>query len=168
MLRSDKEVMKKSDILHILIDQLKENLNTLVSAALEAKEAATNEESKPENKYDTRGLEASYLAGAQAKRAHELKDAIGRLEKMELQSFKADDRVQLTALVKVSVDDEEERLFFILPFAGGLKVTVGAVEVLVVTPNSPVGQSLLGKAVNDLFEVRTKSKISEYNVVEIR
>lgn len=160
--------MKKSDILRALIDRLKENLNTLVSSALEAKEAAINEESKPENKYDTRGLEASYLAGAQAKRAHELKDVIGRLEKMELQSFEPDHRVQLTALVKVLVNDEEERLFLILPFAGGLRVVVGGFEILVVTPNSPVGQSLLGKGVNDQFEVTTQSKILQYNVVEIQ
>ena len=47
-------------------------------------EAATNEESKAENKYDTRGLEASYMAQAQSLRVSELKKDHYNLLRMAL------------------------------------------------------------------------------------
>ena len=66
--------MDKRKIIEAIRRQLEKDLNVLKEAALIAYEAATNEESKPENEYDTRALEASYIAGAQAKRAGELEE----------------------------------------------------------------------------------------------
>ena len=42
------------------------------AAAKDAKENATGEETKSDGKYDTRAIEAAYLAGAQAKQAEKL------------------------------------------------------------------------------------------------
>ena len=46
--------MNKADVLERFVQQLESRLAILVSSAMDAKDAATNEESKPENKYDTR------------------------------------------------------------------------------------------------------------------
>ena len=60
--------INKSSLVDHIKKQLTEDFEILKAAALATYEDATHEESKPENEYDTRGLEASYLAGAQGKR----------------------------------------------------------------------------------------------------
>ncbi len=59
----------------------------LKEAALATYEAATHEESKPENEYDTRGLEASYLAGAQAKRTAEIEELLIILKHLDVKKI---------------------------------------------------------------------------------
>ena len=159
--------MDKKKLLDLLLLQLRETLNVLIDSAEDAKQSATNEESKAENKYDTRGLEASYLAGAQAKRAEELKYTIGILEKLELRSFGPESVIQVTALVKVLVDGEVEKHFLLLPHAGGHKINLNGVEVFTVTSDSPVGKNIIGKKVDDYFELQTKANVFEYEIVDI-
>ena len=60
--------MNKRDLLNLFANKIAEDLLVMTKAALAAHEAATHSESKAEDQYDTRGLEASYLAGAQSKR----------------------------------------------------------------------------------------------------
>ena len=78
----------KQKILAKLREKLEAEMQVMISAALIAREDATHEESKAEDKYDTRGLEASYLAGAQAKRAAELQRIIHSLQNLEIENLK--------------------------------------------------------------------------------
>jgi transcription elongation GreA/GreB family factor len=159
--------MNKKILLDILINELKANLEALVHAALVAKEAATGEESKAENKYDTRGLEASYLAGAQAKRAEELREMIYKLQKINLRTYDKTDAVGLAAVVKVMIDDQVEKHFFVLPSAGGQKVIFEGITYHVITPESPVGSLFLGKKIENSFQVKINQKEFEYQIVSI-
>ncbi|MEZ4872724.1 MAG: hypothetical protein R2827_10915 [Bdellovibrionales bacterium] len=52
-------MIEKSRIIQNIVEELKREFHTLAENAMEAREAAISEESKAENKYDTRGLEAS-------------------------------------------------------------------------------------------------------------
>ncbi len=52
-----------------VLKRLAEDLVQVEQAAREAHETATHEENIAENKYDTLGLEAAYLATGQARRA---------------------------------------------------------------------------------------------------
>ena len=54
-----------------IIAALTSELDGYKRSARSAHEEATSEQSKAENKYDTRGLEAAYLAGAQSRQAAE-------------------------------------------------------------------------------------------------
>lgn len=54
--------MNKQDVLQRIIDKLNIDLDIAERAAQTAYETATHEENIAENKYDTLGLEASYLA----------------------------------------------------------------------------------------------------------
>ena len=159
--------MDKRKILAKLNEQLKSTLETLIRAAEDAKEAATNEESQSENKYDTRGLEASYLAGAQAKRADELRIDIDKLSRLEINDYSDSSEIGLTALVQVEVDGEYIKWLFVLPIAGGTKLEVGGNEILVITPSSPIGELLLGKKYGDVFEFSVKNNTSEYEVLKL-
>ena len=58
--------MNKSAIVESLRQQLKAQYERAIKALEGAHEAATGEDTKAESKYDTRGLEASYLAAGQA------------------------------------------------------------------------------------------------------
>ncbi|NBU22139.1 hypothetical protein EBS43_12140, partial [bacterium] len=62
-------LIQKSQILASIVQKLNHELQTIELSAQAALEAATHEESKAEDQHDTRGLEASYLARAQASRA---------------------------------------------------------------------------------------------------
>src|SRR5690606_41710128 len=66
------------DALPIL--KLREDANAMLAAAQATREDATHEDNKAENKYDTRGLEASYLAEAQARQAEEAGIGLARFE----------------------------------------------------------------------------------------
>jgi hypothetical protein len=60
--------MHKPTVHQLILDKLRIDLDIAERAAQTAYETATHEENIAENKYDTLGLEASYLAAGQAKR----------------------------------------------------------------------------------------------------
>ena len=64
--------MKKLEVVRHIIEALHDRLAVLEKAARASHAEATHESSKAENKYDTRGLEAAYLAGGQARQAKRL------------------------------------------------------------------------------------------------
>jgi hypothetical protein len=120
---------------------LEAELETLLKAAAAARDEATHAESKPENKYDTRGLEASYLAGAQAERAAELRRDLLILANLPLRAFNENDRIAASALVTVERNGVPVRYLF-MPVGGGARLETDAGPVTVVTPQSPIGRAL--------------------------
>ena len=62
-------IMDKFLLQHRVLERLAEDLLQVEQAVRAAHETATHEESIAENKYDTLGLEAAYLATGQARRA---------------------------------------------------------------------------------------------------
>lgn len=142
-----------------LVDQIKKTLNErlqiAVESAYEAKEASTNEESKAENKYDTRGLEAGYLASGQAKRAQNLQEQIFLLSKTQLKSFQERDPVGMSAIVDVEINGEKKLQLFLLP-VGGVEILVGRKKIQTITLESPLGQNLIDQKVGYGFELNGK------------
>jgi transcription elongation GreA/GreB family factor len=150
-----------------LIAELRTSLareaDVLREAARDARAAATHEEAKPENDKDTRAIEASYLAGAQAARVRELEGIANALEFLDLRDF--GDGAPIAASALVTLDCDGTRTYcFMAPVGGGMRARVGGVEVQVVTPQSPMGQALLGRTVGDVIEVRKR----ELEIVEVR
>ena len=137
--------MDKVQILQLIVAQLTRDLAVQFKAAITAHEASTDSENIPDNKYETLALEASYVAQGQANRAHELKRALEAYKQLTLLPFEDDSPIRLTALVSIAGDDGVTRTVFIGPLEGGMKVTVGQSEVVVITPASPLGRSLIGK-----------------------
>ena len=79
--------MNKGTLIKQIIGSLTESLAVLEKAARASHEEATHESSKAESKYDTRGLEAAYLAGGQARQAREILDSIKAYEALPTRSF---------------------------------------------------------------------------------
>src|SRR2546423_14643291 len=131
-------VLSKCQLLKWIIVVLGQNLEVLEKAARASHEEATHESSRAESKYDTRGVEAAYLAGGQARQTKEILDAIGLYESLALKKFAADDAIDLTALVELDLDGTRS-WFFIGPKSGGLEIEHQGQEIMVITPQSPLG-----------------------------
>jgi transcription elongation GreA/GreB family factor len=158
--------MKKSDLLKKITASLKAHLAMLEKAARESRAEATHESSKAENKYDTRGLEAAYLAGGQARQVREIADAITMFEGMEPKNFAADEPIDLGALVEVEMDGASS-LFFIGPKNGGLEIEYQKKEITVITPPSPLGQNLIGKKTGDSWASGAGKSAVKHRVVSV-
>ena len=140
--------MNKRDLIKQIVETLADNLAVLDKAARASHAEATHESSKAENKYDTRGLEAAYLAGGQARVAKEIIDAIKLYEAMTPRIFEKGEEIDIGALVEVK-SARDVSTYFIGPKSGGLEVQFEKKEVVVITPQSPLGQNLMGKKVKD-------------------
>ncbi len=154
----------------ILVSELKglleAELATLSASAASAHEEATHAEARPENKYDTRGLEASYLAGAQKRRAIELESMIDLLTMTAVQTFTESAAVGLTALVELEHEDVRSSCF-IVPAGAGYPLNIAGHRLQAITPQSPLGMALHGKRVGDVVRIGTGNHEREYEIVKI-
>src|ERR1700734_932463 len=91
----------KTELITQIRLKLETELQSITLAAKAAHEAATHEESKAEDSHDTRGIESSYLAGAQAQRASEILQQIHGYKFMKLKEFSSKDPIAATALVEL-------------------------------------------------------------------
>ncbi|KTF18307.1 GreA/GreB family elongation factor [Pseudoalteromonas sp. H105] len=150
--------MNKSHIIEHLRFALQAQLTTAQAAAKTAHDAATHVENIAENKYDTLGLEAGYLAHGQAQRVNDCHLSLVEFEKVFKEPIK--DKVSLGSLVGVSDEDEQRKWYYLGPMSGGLSVTVKSELVYVLTPQSPLGNELMNKQRDDeiSFTIAGKSQ----------
>ena len=156
----------KNQLLNQIIHQLESELVLIAEAAQNTYEIATHEENKPENEYDTRGLEASYLAGAQAERVSEMKNTIVLLKSLKTKEFKETDAIAFSALVEIESEGKVQTMF-VLPSGGGLKIQYTHVLIQTVTPESPLGEALIGLFVGDVAAIDVGKKQKEYEILSI-
>jgi len=140
--------MNKRALIQKIVKRLGVELSVYFRAAQNSRAEATHEQSRAESKYDTRGLEASYLAYGQSRQAAELETAIAEFEKLDVRKFAAGDAVGVGALVELEAGGETA-YYFIGPRAGGTEVVQDKKEVLVITPQSPLGAQLMEKKAGD-------------------
>ncbi|HWC61929.1 MAG TPA: transcription elongation factor GreAB [Verrucomicrobiae bacterium] len=158
--------MNKQALARKIVTQLVEELERNRRAAQTAHAEATHEQSKAENKYDTRGLEASYLAHGQARQMMEMEAAILAFQNMDLRRFGAGDPICTGALVELE-HDAERTFYFIGSKAGGMEVRHEGHTVLVITPYSPLGTQLQDKKQGDLLQLSLGGTKNKYRVVEV-
>jgi transcription elongation GreA/GreB family factor len=159
--------MKKSALIKKITSSLAENLELLQKAARASHAEATHESSKAENKYDTRGLEAAYLAGGQARQVREIMEAIEHFEALPTRDFGPADDIDLSALVELETDGSRG-WYFIGPKSGGLEVRLSGKEVLVITPQSPLGRDLIGKKSGDQWSAKLGGSTVQTRIVSVQ
>jgi len=150
-----------------IITHLSDELELLTKAARAAHSEATHESSKAENKYDTRGLEASYLARGQSRQAAEAALAIDELRKLAVRDFAEADEIDVAALVELSAK-RERNFYFIAPRAGGTEVSLDGNEILVITPLSPLGQQLVGRKQGDKVKLTIAGTTTEFRIASVK
>ena len=158
--------MNKRTLIRKIIARLTEELAVYFRAAQASRAEATHEQSRAENKYDTRGLEASYLARGQSKQAAEIQGAIAAFEKLDARRFGPGEPIDVGAFVELEFDGEK-MAYFIGPRAGGTEVLHQKREILVITPQSPLGEQLLGKKQGEVLELNLAGAQNQYRVTAV-
>ena len=158
--------MNKVAVLEAILERLQADLALYAKAAGSAREEATDEQSKAENKYDTRGLEASYLARGQSRQARETEAALEQFAAMARQPTSNPEAIGLGCLVDLKVGRETSH-YLVGPRAGGTEVTVDGTEILVITPQSPLGQQLLGHRAGDRLALQFGGQAREGRIVRL-
>lgn len=157
----------KELLINQLLNQAKKELSTLESAAMATHSYATDQEFKSESKYDTRAIEASYLAEAEAKRVEELKLEIQILEDVDLEASNKLGEISIGALVELSFNNVVKK-YFLIPTAGGTVLEAQGEQIVVVSVFSPIGDAMLGLKAGDEFEVETPKFTRSYQIVSFR
>ncbi len=158
--------VNKKTLVRKIVAHLNAELALYDKAARAAHAEATDEQNKAENKYDTRGLEASYLARGQSRQAADVTEAIDQFQMLALRAFSPTDPIDLTALVEVELRGERN-FFFIGPRAGGTEIEHEQREVTVLTPQSPLGQKLVGRRQGEVLKLNLGGARSEYRIVAV-
>lgn len=157
---------QKRKLIQRIIAELAGGLNLYAKAARAAHAEATHESSKAENKYDTRGLEASYLARGQSKQAAETAQAIEEFERLVPRTFTAEDEIDVGAFVELKAKSSSA-FYFIGPRGGGTEVAHNGEDVLVITPSSPLGQQIVGRKEGDKVKLHIAGSSSEFRIAAV-
>jgi hypothetical protein len=144
--------MDKRVILKAVLAALEEELRRQLKGQAMAAEGATHAEAKAETKWDTCGLEQSYLARGLAQQFEKLAKDFEDLRGFRPENFSGK-AIGVGALIETEMDGFKD-LFFLLDCGGGTEVRVDGREITVITPESPVGAALLGKSVGDAYSFR--------------
>ena len=158
--------MKKSVLVKQIIASLTESLNVLEKAARASHAEATHDSSRAESKYDTRGLEAAYLAGGQARQAKEILDSIKIYETLATRDYTPGEPIDLTAVVGLDAEGTHSS-YFIGPKSGGLEIEHARKEITVITPQSPLGQNLMGRKAGHRWVAKLGGSTIKYHIISV-
>ncbi len=143
--------MTKAEVHSQLIDKLAKKIAVLKSALADSEESASGAETKSEGKYDTRAIEAAYLAQAQAEQLSLAKESLGKFRRFVPPPYDLNDEIGPGALVEVE-QDGEICFYFLAPTGGGLVTDYLGCEVTVVTPKSRMYQQLEERKLGDTLD----------------
>ncbi len=150
--------MDKKRLLQEIIGRLRQDAATMLAAAKATHDEATHEDNKAENKYDTRALEASYLAEAQARQAEEAEANLTKFEAMPTRDYGPGDAIGPGALVCVEMNGYAD-YYFCGPGAGGVEFEIDGEECTIVTRDSPMGGRLFEAKEGDKFEMNGRAAV---------
>lgn len=155
-----------------------------MSAAKQAHETATHSETVAKSKYETFGLEASYLAHGQAQRVAECEAELLAYRGLNLLSCANELTVGLSSLVTLEDESGAVKTYFIGPGAPGMKIDAKIDKtteidldiacgselkpelgsIMVITPSSPLGLSLMGKSLDDAVQLNIGDRLKVYDI----
>lgn len=151
------EMLDKRQVIEGVVGKLASDVDLYLRAARTAASEATDPQSKAENKYDTRGLEASYLACGQSRQAAEAERALAVFRGWSQRVPAAGAVVSEGSLACVG-QGRSAAWYLVAPCAGGTEVEVEGTEVTVITPSSPMGRALCGRKAGDDVVLPSGSK----------
>jgi transcription elongation GreA/GreB family factor len=87
---------------------------------------------------------------------------------MNLKHYGPGDAIEPGALVEVEPLEAKRRSrYLVVPRGGGTTLSQGSLSVLVIAPQSPLGEALVGRRAGEEFEVETQGAVREYRVVSV-
>lgn len=158
----------KSLLQQQVLAQLAADLLQTEQAARVAHETATHEENIAENKYDTLGLEAAYLATGQARRAEAIRQAMTHWRQFRPRPYDPSQGIQLGALVCLVDADGEQQQFFLGPEGGSMRLLIGEQLVQVISSEAPLCRAMLGKCEGDEVALQVAALRQQWEVLWVR
>ena len=156
---------KKLLILQIIAD-LNAAIQTALAAADDARATATNKENVAENRYDTLGLEAAYLAHGQSERVMQLNAALEAFQNLKI--VPDNHPVVMTgSLVTLLDNSNAERVVFIGPSAGGRVIDFESKQITIITQQSPLGAASADAACEHEISAEIAGKMVSYTITSI-
>jgi transcription elongation GreA/GreB family factor len=150
-----------------VLERLAEDLLQAEQAARVAHETATHEENIAENKYDTLGLEAAYLASGQAQRAEAIRQVMANWRQFRPGPYEPSKGIQLGALVCLADATDKQQRLFLGPVGGTMKLVCGTQPVQVISVEAPLGKALLGKFEGDEVAIQVAQIRQQFEVLEV-
>ena len=151
-----------------VLERLAEDLLQAERASHAAHETATHEENIAENKYDTLGLEAAYLATGQARRAEAIRQAITNWRQFRPRPYDASKGIQLGALVCLADSEDNQQQLFLGPDGGGMKLVSAAQLIIqVISSEAPLCRAMLGKCEGDEVSIQVASIRQQFEVLRV-
>ncbi len=158
-------MVAKEAVIEALVASLERQIEGARTLITHAQQSATHEEARAEDKYDTRGLEMSYVAAGASDRIEELRKVLSQYHFW--QPPVADpEAIRPGALVALAADDDQMTVF-VAPFGSGERLEAAGESVHVVTLKAPLGRALLGRAVDDEVSVGVGARQREWEIVEV-
>jgi transcription elongation GreA/GreB family factor len=159
--------MDKFSLQQQVLQRLSEDLLQAEQAVRAAHETATHEENIAENKYDTLGLEAAYLATGQARRADAIRQALAHWRQFRPLPYDASKGIQLGALVCLVDADDQQQQLFLGPAGGSMQLLSGAQRVQVISCDAPLGKAMLGKCEGDEVSLQVATSRQQFEVLRV-
>lgn len=153
--------MIKQKIVEFLENKLKNELQAIADIAENTKKEAIHADMKPDSKYDTRAIEASYLAGAQAKRVFEIIRDLDELQSLDTKTTCV--QVSIGSVLTLDYNNFESH-YFISPTTGGFFTQIDGKSYMILGVNSPIAQASIGYKLGESFEVETPKETREYTI----
>jgi transcription elongation GreA/GreB family factor len=150
-----------------VLERLAEDLLQAEQAVRAAHEAATHEENIAENKYDTLGLEAAYLATGHARRAEAIRQALANWRQFRPSPYDASKGIQLGAWVCLVDSDDKQQQLFLGPGGGSMKLVIGAQSVQVISCEAPLARAVLGRREGDEVSIRVAPIRQQFEVLRV-
>ncbi|MEI6547354.1 MAG: GreA/GreB family elongation factor [Burkholderiales bacterium] len=159
--------MDKCLLQQLVLERLAADLQQAEQAMRAAHEAATHDENIAENKYDTLGLEAAYLATGQARRAEAVRQAMAHWRQFHPRPYDASKGIQLGALVCLVDADGKQQQLFLGPDGGSMTLISGAQLVQVISSDAPLGRAMLGKCEGDEVSIQVAAIGQQFEVLRV-
>ena len=132
----------KQTILDAVIQALETELERQTQANAQSNAATTFSASNADKQRDTTGFESAFLAHGYAMHCMDLSHQLDELRAMPIEDFTGQE-IDIGALVEVDMGGETD-CYILLNCGGGTEVSVDGKTVTVITPESPLGQVLMG------------------------
>jgi len=154
----------KSELIASLTEQLGAGLECMTASAEGARQASVEAPGAMQSRYDSGKEENGYLADALNLRSVGMKRGINGMRFTELPENPVN--VGVGCLVRVE-DDFGQDDYLVLPYAGGETIETNHGDVTVVTPEAPLGKSLMGLEKGGLGSYEVGGKTIDFKVIDL-
>ena len=162
--------MNKRELFHQIEVAIMEKSENAEKARRDSQDEANRHIGRMQSRYDTFKEEAQQMAAAHELRKIELDKSLSmiRVFLAGLDKLEFGGSVKIGSIVILeSLDGQEQQCIILAPVGGGIKISFGEREITVITPSTPLGQTLLGKLGGEKIELVLDRKTVTYAILEV-